>query len=82
MLSHNLARRVADLEAKMSTTPSALCEPEYLATIGNDDLEFVAALPIDGELGGPLDDALARMTDAERARLSDILRRAHHGPHA
>jgi len=75
------AQRLARLEKQVSPKPLSF-NREYLAAISDDDLEFVAALPIYDEEGGPLDAAIALLTTAEQRRLNDICRRMRHGPDA
>lgn len=78
-MSRDLLRRVSALEHRQPAAQYR-ANPEFLVAISDADLKFVAALPIYDEHGGPLDDAYARLSADERARLDDIFRRMRHGP--
>ena len=79
----DLARRVAVLE-KLVPDPAPAINPEYLAAISDDDLEFVARIRIPDGAGenGPIYVSLESLTDDEHERLQDIVRRMNHGPDA
>jgi len=78
-MTRDLLRRVSALEHRQPVAPYRV-NPHYLAAITVEDLEFVAALPIDGEPDSPPDGAVALMSEAERSRLDDIFMRMRHGP--
>ena len=75
----DLSRRLRILE-KLPKGKARQFNPEYLAAISDDDLAFVANLPIPE--GDSAHVSLDQLTESERARLSDILRRMNHGPDA
>lgn len=84
----DLARRITALE-KIAPTNAAPLNPKYLAAISDEDLEFVASIragdpdwPKPGVRHGPIYVLHERTSDADRARLRDIIRRMYNGPDA
>lgn len=54
--------------------------PEHLASISDEDLEFVADLPIRGRDGLGIPELFHALGEAGSARLCDIVNRMRYGP--
>ena len=71
----NFERRLVALEKKLELPPTQY-NPEYMALISDDDLSFIADLP----LGSTEAELSTKMTAADIARMNNIIGRMRHGP--